>query len=105
LPRVDDTSPRPRRTLEERVPITFSLTREATVTLHVVDSKGTTVWTKELTGRKGLNQFRWDLISERRESPRPYFTDHVHFIDAGTYELRITGDELLLTGELEVVAR
>jgi hypothetical protein len=105
LPRSSDTIPKPSRTHEERVPISFSLTREAPVTLHVVDARGTTVWTEQISGRKGLNQVRWDLVVQRRESPRAYFTDHVTFIEAGTYELRITGEGILLTGELEVIAR
>ena len=62
------------------------------MTLDVLDGQGKTVWTQEIIGRKSLNQLRWDLAAERRESPQPYFTAHVTFIEVGTYELRITGD-------------
>jgi len=103
LPRPDDTLPKPSRSYEERVPITFSLTRAGPLTLSVRDGEGTTVWTRELEGRKGLNQFLWDLVSERRESPGPYFTDHVIFLGPGAYELRIAGDGVLLSGKLEVI--
>jgi len=72
------------------------------VTLNVLDGQGKTVWTQEIIGRKSLNQLRWDLVAERRASPQPYFPAHVTFIEAGTYELRITGDGILLTGELEL---
>ncbi|MFT7168954.1 MAG: photosystem II stability/assembly factor-like uncharacterized protein [Paracoccaceae bacterium] len=105
LPRVDDTVPRPRRTFEERVPITFTLTRAAPVTLAVLDDQGGTVWSQEIAGRVGLNQLRWDLVKERRTSPKPYFTGHVEFVKPGSYELLITGDELRLKGKLDVVAR
>lgn len=105
LPRTGDTLPRPRRSFEERVPITFTLERAGSVTLDVLDDEGATVWSREITGRVGLNQLRWDLVTERRTSPRPYFTGHASFVAAGTYELRITGNEVLLTGELEVIAR
>lgn len=105
LPRSGDTLPRPRRASEERVPITFTLEQAGSVTLDVIDDEGATVWSREITGHVGLNQFLWDLVTERRSSPRPYFTGHTTFVAAGNYELRITGDEVLLTGALEVVAR
>ena len=103
LPRSGDTLPKPSRSHEERVPITFSLTQAGPLTLSARDGEGATVWTHEFEGRKGLNQFLWDLVSEQRESPRPYFTDHVTFLGPGDYEFRITGAGVLLSGKLEVI--
>lgn len=105
LPRVDDTTPKPRRTLEERVPISFYLARAAAVTVQVVDGQGAVRWSLDVPGRAGLNQVRWDLVTERRESPQPYFTEQVSFLPAGTYALRVTGPDVRLEGALEVVAR
>lgn len=104
-PRLDDTTPRPRKSFEERVPITFYLTEKATVTVTVADAEGATIFTHEMAGRRGLNQFRWDLVTERRTSPQPYFLAQVTFLPAGIYQLRITGQAVDLTGRLEVVAR
>lgn len=104
-PRSDDTTPRPRRTTEERVPITFYLTEKADVVVTVSDAKGTALFRHEMAGRRGLNQFRWDLVTERRTSPKPYFLAQVTFLPAGSYQIRIVGQKVDLTGPLEVAAR
>jgi len=105
LPRRDDVTPTPRRSDEERVPITFHLRREQDVTLQVFDAGGRALFEHALRGRVGLNQFLWDLVAERRSSPKPYFTGQVSFVGAGTHQVRIVGDGLDLRGELVVRQR
>jgi len=104
-PRSDDTTPRPRKSGEERVPITFFLTEAADVTMTIADAKGAILFTHLMAGRRGLNQFRWDLVTARRGSPKPYFLGQVTFLPAGSYQLRIAGQEIDLRGGIEVVAR
>ncbi|MGK0201088.1 MAG: photosystem II stability/assembly factor-like uncharacterized protein [Planctomycetota bacterium] len=104
-PRLHDTTPRPRRSSEERVPITFYLIEKAAVTVTVTDSKGATMFTHEMAARRGLNQFRWDLVTARRTSPKPYFLGQVTFLPVGTYQIRIAGSAVDLAGPLKVVAR
>lgn len=104
-PRRDDITPRPRQSSEERVPITFNLAEPCDVTVAVVDKKGQTRFTQKVAGTRGLNQFRWDLVTKRTSSPAPYFLGQVTFVPAGSYEVRITGEGVSLTGQLNVEQR
>lgn len=104
-PKKDDTVPVARRSFEERVPITFFLTQAAAVTLAVRDQKGEVVFEQELRGRKGLNQFRWDLVTKRQSSMNPYFVSQVRYLATGAYELRVTGSGIGLVGSLTVATR
>jgi len=101
-PHSDDTLPKPRRNLEERVAITFTLERPTTVSLTVTNADGDDVFEHTIEGRRGLNQFRWDLITRRQVSPKPYFTDQVTFAKPGTYRVAIVGTDVQLNGSLEV---
>ncbi|MGK0217086.1 MAG: hypothetical protein ACI9HE_000561, partial [Planctomycetota bacterium] len=103
-PHANDTVPNPSLASEERVPISFSLAHAASLSVEVVNDQGETLWTRSFEGRRGLNQFRWDLIHERRTSSGPYFTRQVNFLKAGDYSLRITGEDLVLEGLLRVKA-
>ncbi|MDA0373462.1 MAG: hypothetical protein O2865_06725 [Planctomycetota bacterium] len=105
LPRRDDVTPTPRRSDEERVPITFHLRRARDVTLQVIDASGTVLFEHALDGRAGLNQFLWDLIAERSESPKPYFTGQVRFVGPGAHEVRIRGEDLDLRGRIVIRQR
>jgi photosystem II stability/assembly factor-like uncharacterized protein len=104
-PHRDDTIPRPRRTFEERVPISFHLERPADLTMRVRDAQGGTVVEKALAGRRGLNQFLWDLVVARRTSPKPYFLGQVEFLAAGEYSISIVGEGVDLSGPPTVAAR
>ncbi|MGA1607432.1 MAG: hypothetical protein ACO4CT_10630, partial [Planctomycetota bacterium] len=90
---------------EERVPITFHLRRAQDVTLQVLDAEGRLTFEQPMRGRAGLNQFLWDLVAERRSSPKPYFTGQVRFVRAGPHEVRIVGEGVDLRGELVVRQR
>jgi hypothetical protein len=58
-----------------------------------------------LKGKKGFNQFRWDLVIQRNNSPQPYFTDYLKFAPAGTYEIQVIGDGIDLKTELTISDR
>ncbi len=105
LPWINDTHRDPRLQTAEKVPITFFLTEEAAVELSVSSAKGEVLWTRDIRGRKGFNQFRWDLVIKRVESPQPYFTRYRQFIPAGEYEVQVRGDGIDLRGKLRVVER
>jgi photosystem II stability/assembly factor-like uncharacterized protein len=105
LPWINDTHRDPRMRTAEKVPITFYLMNDGAVELQVVDGGGKTIWTKTLDGRKGFNQYRWDLVTKRTDSPQPYFTRHLEFIPPGTYEIQIVGEGIDLKGELTVIDR
>ncbi|HZX10083.1 MAG TPA: hypothetical protein VFG01_03980, partial [Acidobacteriota bacterium] len=75
------------------------------LTLAVEDESGNRVWSRKFSGRKGFNQFRWDLVIEEVKSPQPYFIHYKRFIKPGRYIIRIFGDGVVLSGSLTVEAR
>lgn len=87
----------------EKVPITFYLMNDAAVELQLNDEKGETVWTESVTGRKGFNQYRWDLVVKKNSSPEPYFWRYLEHAQAGEYELRIVGKGIDLKTDLTIV--
>ena len=105
LPWINDTHGDPRYSTMEKVSITFYLLEDSRVTVSVVDQRGQNAWSIEHDGRKGLNQVRWDLVSERVEGQDAYFWRRLRFARAGTYTLRVTGERVDLTGQLTIVDR
>jgi hypothetical protein len=105
LPWINDTHRDPRMRTAEKVPITFYLMNEKSVELLVIDSKEKTIWKKTLEGRKGFNQYRWDLITERADSPQPYFTRYLEFAPPGKYMIKIVGEGVDLEGKLTIITR
>jgi len=89
----------------EKVPITFYLASDAEVILNVKDKKERIVWSKKLLANKGFNQFRWDLIIEKIDSPEAYFFRYFRFAPPGTYTLEINGEGIELKGSLTVIER
>jgi photosystem II stability/assembly factor-like uncharacterized protein len=87
----------------EKVPITFYLMHDADIELRLQDEEGKVVWTKPFEGSKGFNQYRWDLVVKRNESPEPYFSRYLEFAEPGKYEIQITGEGIDLTAELNVI--
>ena len=105
LPLMDDVHPGSSLRGEEKIPLTFYLTRPGTVTLSVNDAKGQVIKSWRLEGKNGLNQVRWDLVVKTADSPEPYFTRFREYAAAGEYGLRLTGDGFDLKVPLKVVAR
>ncbi len=105
LPWTNDTHRDPRLQTLEKVPLTFFLTNKAGVTLSIKNTKGEIVWSKDISGKKGFNQVRWDLVTKAADSPQPYFTRYRQFIPAGVYELLVTGEGIDLKGTLRVEER
>jgi hypothetical protein len=103
LPWINDTHRDPRMRTAEKVPITFYLMNNADVEVQVNDLKGKQVWAKKLKGRKGFNQYRWDLVAKRNESPQPYFTRYLEFAPAGDYEIHVMGEGIDLRTKLTII--
>ena len=89
----------------EKVPLTFYLDRPRDVKLSVVDGKGREVKAWRLSGKKGFNQLRWDLVVKTMDSLEPYFVRYRTFAPAGEYEVRLTGDGLDLRARLKIEER
>jgi hypothetical protein len=105
LPWTNDTHGEPILRTVEKVPLTFYLTGPRGVTLSILDAKGKEVKAWLLSGKKGFNQLRWDLVVKTADSPEPYFTRYREFAPAGEYEIRLTGEGLDLRRRLKVKER
>lgn len=92
-PWFNDTHRDPNYRTAEKLPVSFWLNEAQEVLLKVVNESWKDQWEIALSGRKGLNQFRWDLITEQAESDSPYFIHYDRFLEAGNYRM------LLMTGE------
>jgi photosystem II stability/assembly factor-like uncharacterized protein len=104
-PWINDTHGEPKYSTLERAPITFYLMNEAEVEIRVNDKKRKTVWTKKLMGKQGFNQFRWDLVTKKADSMRPYFIHYNNFALPGIYEIQVVGEGITLKGALTIIDR
>lgn len=105
LPWIKDTHRDSKYSTMEKVPITFYLMKEAEVTINVKNKRGEVIWSIPHKAKKGFNQYRWDLVREKVDSPQPYFIQYYQFARAGTYEIHISGDGVDLKGELQIINR
>ena len=105
LPWINDTHRDLRASTAEKAALTFYLTRAANVEVRVKKKDGTVIWSVPLAARRGISQFRWDLVTTRVQSPQPYFVKYEVYADAGTYDLQVAGEGIDLLGELTVVER
>ncbi len=105
LPWINDTHGDPRLSTVEKVPFTFYLTSPKQCTLQVLDEERNAVWSQSIEGQAGFNQIRWNLVTERIDSPRPYFIHYLQFIPPGEYKIRLTGEGLDLAEDLVVTRR
>lgn len=86
----------------EKMTISFWLPAAKTITIQILDEQKVKIWSKEIDGRKGLNQYRWDLILKENTSPLPYFLNQKEFLLKGKYTLQLVGDR---TQEVEFEAK
>jgi hypothetical protein len=87
----------------EKLPISFWLTGRQSVTLTLTDSAGKAIWTQAIDGRKGFNQYRWDLLAERVTSSQAYFIHYDIFLAEGSYRLTLTTERQSLSQPLVAV--
>ena len=116
LPYLSDINPTLNFNRVEKVPITFWLTEAGEVTISVFESgegqpakktageeategkstgKGNQkAFPKPLTsfvvsGERGFNQFRWDLVLRSNQSDAPYFINYKEYLKIGKYRLQM----------------
>ena len=70
--------------------------------IHIVGSSNKILWEFEEIGKKGVNQFRWDLILEKNNSQKPYHIHFNKFINAGNYTLILKTDDNIHDVEIDV---
>ncbi len=88
----------------EKTPITFELAKAGSVAIAVLSKDGKALARFDVSGHKGLNQFRWDLVTKTNESSQPYFINYRTHLTAGRYRVQIkTPGNTVLEKELRVV--
>jgi hypothetical protein len=90
------------RTVEKAI-FSFWLSQAKPVTLSILDQSDNEIWKTELSGTKGFNQYRWDMVVKRQTSDYPYFIHYDQFIKAGNYKVRIATSEGSIEMQFEVV--
>ena len=88
----------------EKATISFYLQKSEEITLYLTH-EGRRIWEHKIAGKKGLNQFRWDLVVETEDSDNPYFVHYRQYLRKGSYGLTMlssTGED---TVELHITER
>lgn len=105
LPWINDTHRDPKYSTMEKVAISFYLAEKGNVKIELLDEKEKTIWETDFDARKGLNQYRWDLITKRVYRTAAYFNRTRQFVRAGTYTVKISNINFEITNTLEIVNR
>jgi photosystem II stability/assembly factor-like uncharacterized protein len=85
-PRFDDIGSKVDYSTINRTPFSFWLNADKEISLRI-ENDSTVLWKKTISGKSGLNQYRWDLITEYIQNDMPYFIHYEKFIDPGEYRL------------------
>lgn len=104
LPRFRDTHRDPDYESLKKTTISYYLPKAGKVSLSITDKDDQTIWTKELNGNQGLNEFRWDLILKKVESNLPYFIRYDEFIGVGKYEFVLSFEGASIEADFQVKA-
>ncbi len=103
-PYISDVRPGENFREFDKTPITFWLSQAGDLKVSVLEENGEPVTSFTLTGDRGLNQFRWDLVRKTNVSPQPYFINYKEYLNPGKYRLQIeAGDKQTMEQELIVV--
>lgn len=72
-----------------KTPITFWLKEAEQVKLMLCNQADSVLWSKQMAGQKGFNQFRWDLVTDENKSNQPYFTKFKDYLPKGEYKIKL----------------
>ena len=101
-PRLRDTHKDVELESVRKVPVTFWLTKDGECTIRVKKADREILWERSWEGKKGFNQFRWDLCYREVDSNRPYFIHYRRYLSKGTYELSVEQEGNTVSGSLRV---
>jgi len=87
----------------QKVPITFWLKNSENIKLSITNVKDSIIWTKSIIGKKGLNQFRWNLITKEETNDLPYFIHYKTYINEGEYNILLENSEGILRKKIRVI--
>jgi hypothetical protein len=73
----------------EKATISFWLHQASKVKISIQDEAGKTLVTFLMDGSRGVNQYRWDLVTVATNSPLPYFINYKSHLEPGKYQVQI----------------
>ena len=86
----------------EKVAISYWLEQDGEVEMSVLTQADSILWHREIVGRIGLNQFRWDLVLAEQDSPLPYFIHYKRYLPQGEYKFKLSTEQAEFTEVLLV---
>jgi len=86
-PWFNDTHREPNYRTIKKTAITCWLKEAQQVRLELYNKERKLIWSRDLEGTRGFNQFRWDLVYQREESKLPYFIHYEKFLESGIYQM------------------
>ena len=87
----------------EKMPISFWLNQAADVTIKIISQTNETEWQTPFKAKKGYNQYRWDLITKRVNSPLPYYINQNELLKIGKYTIELNVQGKVLTKAFEAI--
>lgn len=86
----------------QKTEITWWQVAEGPVNLQV--SQGIKrIWEKDIAGKRGFNQIRWDGMIKEANVPEAYFFQYKAYINPGNYAVKLTGNDWSGKQELKVL--
>jgi photosystem II stability/assembly factor-like uncharacterized protein len=87
----------------EKMPIAFWVNHAGESVISILNEENKILWSTKMTTREGYNQYRWDLITRRVDSPLPYFLRYNEYLKTGKYKVQITTSSGVLQKEFNAV--
>ena len=87
LPRLRDTHRDVDYETLQKTTISFFLPEDGSVTLDIRNDKDEKIWSTSIEGKRGINEYRWDLVLKKQKNFQPYFFRYDQFIRPGDYKL------------------
>ncbi|MFC2097766.1 WD40/YVTN/BNR-like repeat-containing protein [Bacteroidota bacterium] len=105
LPWINDTHRDPKYSTMEKVAISFYLAKGGKVKIELLDNKDKAIWETDFQARKGINQYRWDLITKQVYIVAAYFNRSKQFVRPGKYTVKISNKNFEISNSIEIVKR
>ena len=88
FPKAVDTHREVDESTITKLPISYWSPSKNRIELSILNGEQL-LWKKTIIAKKGLNQFRWNLVTQHQESQLPYFINYKKYIQPGTYSFRM----------------
>ncbi|MDG1511026.1 MAG: hypothetical protein P8R31_04970 [Mariniblastus sp.] len=89
IPYLSDVRPGMNFRDGEKATMSFWSHQAAKVEITICDEAGQSLATFVRNATRGVNQYRWNLVTESTNSPLPYFINYKSFLKPGEYQVQI----------------